>query len=351
MDELKCILAEMPQKYPRAALCDYIKLIYQNEFGCGHLIFKEDTFRQQLAEEAAQAHPARYAAEPIGNGYARLYLQNARALGLSCGTIAAMALHSAKAGRGTQARFRAKLSLLPQLCAAGTLPFPVSDCHRQLQAYQNQGCPPLHHSEDYRRAYAPAYRVVCAHDTQYLALFAAIDRALASAAAPVLVGIDGPCASGKSTLAEWLRQYYDCNVFHTDDFFLRSEQRTAARLSTPGGNMDRERLEDEVLRPLHQKKFVCYRPYSCKTQSVAPGSAVPFRRLNIVEGSYALHPDLRHYYTIKAVLSVPASLQWQRLTRRESTASLERFRTRWIPLEQAYRDGTGLLSCADLIFA
>ena len=351
MEALNRILADMPQKYPRAALRDYIKLIYQNEFGCGHLIADADSFRRQLAEEAAMARPGRYAVEPIGNGYVRVYLQNACALGLSCETIAAMALCSAETAHGTQEGFRVKLSLLPQLCAAGTLPFSVSDCRTQLDAYQKAGCLPPHHSERYRAAYAPAYRVAGAYEAQHLALFAAIDRALAATAGPVLVGIDGPCASGKTTLAEQIRQCYDCNVFHADDFFLRSEQRTPERLNTPGGNMDRERLEQEVLRPLREGKSVLYRPYSCKTQSIAPGSTIPFRRLNIIEGSYALHPELRRYYALKAVLCVPANTQWQRLARRESAASLERFRTRWIPLEQSYSVHTGLLSCADLIFA
>lgn len=43
----------------------------------------------------------------------------------------------------------------------------------------------------------------------------------------VIFAIDGPCASGKTTLARRLNRHYDCMIFQMDDFFLRPEQRTA----------------------------------------------------------------------------------------------------------------------------
>ena len=66
----------------------------------------------------------------------------------------------------------------------------------------------------------------------------------------LLVAIDGRCGAGKTTLASFLQNKIEATVFHMDDFFLRPEQRTAERLNTPGGNVDRERLESEVLIPL-----------------------------------------------------------------------------------------------------
>lgn len=35
---------------------------------------------------------------------------------------------------------------------------------------------------------------------------------------PLLVAIDGRCASGKSTLAKDLQKQLDCNVIHMDEF-------------------------------------------------------------------------------------------------------------------------------------
>ena len=47
---------------------------------------------------------------------------------------------------------------------------------------------------------------------------------------PLLVAIDGRCASGKSTLAKDLQKQLDCNVIHMDDFYLQPHQRTTKRL-------------------------------------------------------------------------------------------------------------------------
>ena len=63
-----------------------------------------------------------------------------------------------------------------------------------------------------------------------------IDRLL-SQKPRVLVAFDGGSAAGKSTLAEYFRSLYDCNILHMDDFFLRPEQRTPQRFEEIGGNV------------------------------------------------------------------------------------------------------------------
>ena len=47
-------------------------------------------------------------------------------------------------------------------------------------------------------------------------------------------------------------------------FFLRMEQRTPQRLKETGGNVDYERFEETVLRPIFQKQTVFYQPFSCR---------------------------------------------------------------------------------------
>ena len=58
----------------------------------------------------------------------------------------------------------------------------------------------------------------------------------------IIAAIDGRCGSGKTTLAAWLMDQFDGNLFHMDDFYLRSEQRTPERLAETGGNVDYERF-------------------------------------------------------------------------------------------------------------
>jgi uridine kinase len=111
----------------------------------------------------------------------------------------------------------------------------------------------------------------------------------------VIVAIDGPCASGKTTFAKKLAQCFDSFVFHTDDFFLRPEQRTADRLGEPGGNLDRERFLEEVLLPLRSEKKVSFSPYLCSEGALGDKIAVPEKRLYIIEGSYSHHPFFGEY--------------------------------------------------------
>lgn len=106
----------------------------------------------------------------------------------------------------------------------------------------------------------------------------------------ILIGIDGNCTAGKTTLAAVLEKEYDCNVFHMDDFFLRPQQRTAERYVEPGGNVDYERFQEEVLIPLKKGSAFSYCPFSCKTFSLSDAVEVTPKALNIVEGTYYLHP-------------------------------------------------------------
>ena len=94
-------------------------------------------------------------------------------------------------------------------------------------------------------------------------------QALPQSRQPLIVALDGRCASGKTTLAALLQQRTGCSVVHMDHFFLRPEQRTRERLEQPGGNVDYERFLAEVLEPLRAGKDCSYRPYDCKQQKRA----------------------------------------------------------------------------------
>ncbi len=107
---------------------------------------------------------------------------------------------------------------------------------------------------------------------------------------PILVAIDGRCGSGKTTLGEYLKGRFDCNLFHMDDFFLRMEQRTPDRMKENGGNVDYERFYETVLIPVQKKESVCYQPFSCKEWRLLDAYEIPYKRINIIEGSYSLHP-------------------------------------------------------------
>ena len=152
----------------------------------------------------------------------------------------------------------------------------------------------------------------------------------------ILAAIDGRCASGKTTLANQLQQELGCPVIHTDHFFLRPEQRTPERYQEPGGNIDRERFLEEVLRPLSRGHSASYRPFLCHSQQMGPPIEISTSRLILVEGSYSCHPEFIPFYDLTVFLSVSPEEQMRRILIREGTEKAELFRTKWIPLEERY---------------
>lgn len=158
----------------------------------------------------------------------------------------------------------------------------------------------------------------------------------------VIIAIDGPCASGKTTLAAKLAEVYDCNVFHMDDFFLRPEQRTAERFAEVGGNVDYERFMEEVLLPLKAGNPFSYRPFDCSSLTLADPVTVTPKKLNIIEGTYSHHTYFGCPYNWKIVLTVDAQTQRERILQRPAFLH-KRFFEEWIPMENRYFDQFSIL--------
>ncbi|MBQ8685534.1 MAG: phosphoribulokinase [Clostridia bacterium] len=154
----------------------------------------------------------------------------------------------------------------------------------------------------------------------------------------VIVAIEGDCTAGKTTLATALHTALGGNLFHTDDFFLRSEQRTQARRLETGGNFDRERFRAEVIEPLVKGEAFCYRPYDCRQGKLSEPVAVSRQKINVVEGSYSLHPYLGNYFDLAVFMEISPSLQRARVEKRDIRLR-QRFFEEWIPMEKAYFDG------------
>lgn len=167
-------------------------------------------------------------------------------------------------------------------------------------------------------------------------------------ARPFVVAIDGRCAAGKTTLAKHLeaRLGENCAVFHMDDFFLPFCLRTKERLSLPGGNVHHERFKIEVLNRLGGA--FTYHAFDCATGRMTPVAARP-APIALIEGSYALHPALRAQCDLRVFLDISPALQWARLVRREPPDKLPAFRSRWIPLEEAYFDACAVRQACDIL--
>lgn len=180
-------------------------------------------------------------------------------------------------------------------------------------------------------------------------IFSNIDR-LIKAKSPVLVAIDGNSGAGKTSLANIIAEKYNCNIFHMDHFFLTAELRTDTRLKEAGGNVDYQRFKEEVINGILSQTDLEYKKYNCKTQQFSPAIKVPAKKLNIIEGSYSMHPTLINYYDLKIFLTVDKSLQEKIISKRDGTEMLKRFVEEWIPKENTYFEKTNIKQKSDLIY-
>ena len=149
---------------------------------------------------------------------------------------------------------------------------------------------------------------------------------------PLLVAIDGRCASGKSTLAKDLQKQLDCNVIHMDDFYLQPHQRTTKRLREP-------MLTGEAFS---------YRPYDAHAVCFLPEVIVSPKKVTIIEGSYACHPRLRRSYDLRIFLTVDRQEQLERIRKRNGEEREEMFERIWIPLEERYFWKAGVEKTCDI---
>ena len=336
------------QQRPDMTIQDAVKLLYQRSVGPGHLITDPQRAMSYLSAEFSGCEGTSLALyEPIGNDLCRVNLAPYRALGGKADTLFHLLLHCVDAVQGDWDAF---LGSLDALIPAG---FPVDDVEPFLAGYRAAGCPAVHHSDAYRRAYSPAYRICLEQDARYLPLLAYLDGALVkhTPQQPFLLAIEGQADSGKSTLANLLKRIYGCQVLHMDDFFLPIEKKTPERLAQPGGNVDWERFSREILQPLTQREPLLLRPFDCQTGTLQEAQLIPYTSLMVVEGAYSLHPALNGPYHCKVFLSLSPMEQEARILCRNGPELAERFRNEWIPMENHYFQTFSIPKRCDFIFA
>ena len=162
METLEQILHNHAKKYPLMEPQDAVKLIYQNVFGGGHLIRDPAACRCALQHEYEVTPQDPYAPvlEIIGNGMARVMLNALDRSGYSAEQLGYDFVRSAREHTGSMNGFLLKLEILRKVTASGAFGFSSEELEEYLDAYQRSCYPMVSHSEQYRQAYQPAYRIV-----------------------------------------------------------------------------------------------------------------------------------------------------------------------------------------------
>lgn len=159
--ELSEILDLHIRHYPKMTEQDLVKLIFQGEFGGGHLLTDFDRCGEWIEREYRQTKqlPDIPLYEDIGFGFARIQLSALDSAGLDPCDVAEMFFASASVAYGSETRYQTKLSCLPALLD-DRFGFSGDQLRAFIEEYQRAGGGMLSHSEIYRQCYNPAYRVI-----------------------------------------------------------------------------------------------------------------------------------------------------------------------------------------------
>lgn len=185
-------------------------------------------------------------------------------------------------------------------------------------------------------------------ENQMEEIIARVEALQRAGVCPVVIGIDGMAAAGKTTLTRLLSERLDAAVIHMDDFFLPQGFRTPKRLKTPGGNVYHERFRKEVVPYLRSGVLFGYRVFDAHSHAYTGTRDVWPKPVIIVEGCYCMHPEFGDIYDLKLFAEVSPAEQWKRITETRPERA-ELFRALWIPMENRYHETFSIREQCDMV--
>ena len=306
---------------------DAVKFILQAMLGVGHLLASREGTEEGIAREMGRVEADREEPlyEILSPAWARLNLRRALAEQIRPGTLAGMML---AAGRTDFTR-----EDVAGLCLRVVPDGGESRKEAEFERIHDRNWLPSH-SEAYREAYNPAYRVISSEWIPCMEAYQAIERKRGTIGASGYA--DGPLHIRAVHAGAEAGERVPGGSHAYRRFVIPHALKTPGRLAVPGGNCDAERLAGEAAAPFKEGRPVRYRRYDCMNDCLLPSETLPETRVLILEGSYCNLPAIRKFADIRLFLDAPREIRERRLARRESAASLRQFHEKWIPLEDAY---------------
>jgi hypothetical protein len=150
-------------RHPAMGLADVYKLLHQAALGSAHAV-DADNARSRLETEIATMGPG--PDEPLADvispdgRLARVHLRTFVARGLDVPALAAAFAGTATSYAGSPEKLAKFCGCLGDFADTGGIPFARADVETYMRARQSEGWAAVHHSDAYKAAYAPAYRVI-----------------------------------------------------------------------------------------------------------------------------------------------------------------------------------------------
>ncbi len=163
------------------------------------------------------------------------------------------------------------------------------------------------------------------------------------------VGIDGPGASGKSTLAgQLVAAMGDAYLVHVDDFYLPSSRRHG-RLGEVAPSFDLSRLAEQVVLPGSAGEALRYQRYDWMQDELTQWIEVPGGAPVVLEGVFCLAAELRNAYTFKIWCRADPMLRLTRGLARDGEEARSMWVDVWMPAENEYAASQHPERIADLV--
>ncbi len=125
-----------------------------------------------------------------------------------------------------------------------------------------------------------------------------------------MIAIEGFGGSGKTTFAAALKEALgSAYVVNFDDFIVKAKLTDS---SWENGAFDRNRLEEQVLRPASDHEPITYQKLVWQTDTLSDPIVVPVVDYLIVEGISSYHPEIDHYYDYKIWVDAPIEMARER---------------------------------------
>lgn len=167
----------------------------------------------------------------------------------------------------------------------------------------------------------------------------------------LLVSIDGPGGSGKSTIARTLAASAGWQLVQADDFYKPSAQRYSGPPDARpiAADFDLDRLERQVLKPLLTGSNTHYQRYDWGHDALGAPVELAVQHGLIVEGIYTGVVRHRPYYTCHVWVECPRDIRLRRGLERDGEAARSRWVDDWMPQEDFYMQSEQPAERADIV--
>lgn len=162
-DDFEWLIRRHLDRRPQTTATDVYKLLYQGVFGVGHLLGEGASRRLEAETRALRLNdqPGEPLIEVVSvdGSMVRVNLRPYLRRGLQLDRLFS-AMEASAQEKGRVEEFLEAWNRFVELVSSGRLMFDEDEIEEVDRDLKLSGCQPRHHSEVYRRAYTPAYRVV-----------------------------------------------------------------------------------------------------------------------------------------------------------------------------------------------